>query len=619
MTTTLTEPELTRERALWHAEWLVMFGSGAVDAGRQGARLWRSADTFVSLIGAEGSDVRVAEDSRFVVLFSGLLTNIRELDALAGQNEAARIVLDRLRGSDVAFAALRGPFTAIVWDRREGKLLVARDHIGLEPIFFARCAPTAWLFSPSPDVLASQAGVSRDANAVAISEWLCGWFPAVEDTAYRDVKRVPPGSVVSFPGEKVERYWDPFDERFPTKWLKESELGEFEPLLRKAVKRSSHGMPAAIFLSGGVDSIAVALTATEVTRERPLALSLVFPDERSSEETIQAGVAKQLGIEQVLLPFRDAVGPQGLLAEALRVSRSWPQPMWNIWSPAYMALAREAHARDRKVILTGRGGDEWLTISPYLLADQLRHGDFRGMHRLLQMRRRSNNLAGIGAAARLVWTTACRPLAGAAFDAMAPRLWHERRRRRLLTERPDWIAPDPAVRRAMEDRLDRWIDPARPAGGFYHREGRTALRHPAVTHDMEETQEFGRRHGARVLHPFWDVDLIEMLHRVPPPLLMSDGRSKSLLRRRLGDRFPGLGLERRGKMSAGHIFRGVMRQEGPEALRQIGGLKTLSAIGAVRAADIQYSAPQIDLAAAVGNAGRLWTLLNLESWARHRT
>jgi hypothetical protein len=94
--------------------------------------------------------------------------------------------------------------------------------------------------------------------------------------------------------------------------------------------------------------------------------------------------------------------------------------------------------------------------------------------------------------------------------------------------KPEWVAPDPAIRRAMEDRLDRWIDPARPAGGFYQREGRTALRHPAVTHDMEETQEFGRRHDARVMHPFWDIDLIEMLHRVPPALLMADGRSKSL-------------------------------------------------------------------------------------------
>ena len=117
------------------------------------------------------------------------------------------------------------------------------------------------------------------------------------------------------------------------------------------------------------------------------------------------------------------------------------------------------------------------------------------------MRRRSNDLRGLRDTARLVWTTAGRPLGSAAMDAIAPAAWHQRRRRRLLLERPDWVAPDPAIRRAMDERIDRWIDPARPAGGFYHREGQTAIRHPAVSHDMEETQEFGRRLGLHVLHP----------------------------------------------------------------------------------------------------------------------
>ena len=58
----------------------------------------------------------------------------------------------------------------------------------------------------------------------------------------------------------------------------------------------------------------------------------------------------------------------------------WPQPMWNLWAPAYTALARHAVARGRRVILTGRGGDEWLTMSPYLLADQLKRGDVAREH-----------------------------------------------------------------------------------------------------------------------------------------------------------------------------------------------------------------------------------------------
>ncbi len=96
---------------------------------------------------------------------------------------------------------------------------------------------------------------------------------------------------------------------------------------------------------------------------------------------------------------------------------------------------------------------------------------------------------------------------------------------------------------------------------------------------MEETQEFGRRHGLRVMHPFWDVDLIELLHRVPPDLLMMDGRSKWLLRRKVGQRLPGLGLEKRGKTSAAQVFQGLLERETPAHGRDSEGCRHWSASG----------------------------------------
>ena len=244
------------------------------------------------------------------------------------------------------------------------------------------------------------------------------------------------------------------------------------------------------------------------------------------------------------------------------MSATWPQPMWNLWAPAYMALASRAAADGRRLLLTGRGGDEWLTLSPYLLADLLGRGDVTGAWRLLQMRRRSNNLRGVRSAAKLVWLTAGRPLASATLDWLAPQMWHRRRRRRLLAERPAWVAPDPVVRRAMDDRIERWIEPARPRGGFYQREARLALRHPAIAHDMEETQEFGRRHGMRLVHPFWDVDVIELAHRVPPDVLMQDGRSKWLLRRRFDGPAPWSWARTAGEGECARCFSGLAGARG---------------------------------------------------------
>lgn len=625
MTTSTTQREAIADTAAWHARWLVAAGPGADVPGLPSTRRWTSSTAWFAIEGIDGSDLRVAEDEDLVIVFSGLLTNVEEIETGATQGDAARLALGlvKARGVD-AFAALRGPFAVIAWNRRDGSVIVARDQVGLEPIFYARAGASGVLVSRSPDTLAGHPHVSREPDAVALSEWLCGWFPAVEDTTYRDVKRVPPGTALTFRGEAVRahRYWDPFPEDGRVEWLKEEELEAFEPRFTRAVRRSLAGRSPAIFLSGGLDSIAVAIEAADLGRAAgagaPLALSLVFPDAASNEEAVQTGVAGRLGLEQVLVAYGEAIGSQGLLAQALSLSARYPQPTWNMWAPAYEPMAQVAARGGRRVVLTGRGGDEWLTISPYLLADQFRRGDLAGAARLIRMRQRSIGLAGAQATGRLIWRTAGRPLASAALDAIAPAAWHQRRRRRLLRERPSWVAPDPAIRRAMDERIDRWIDPARPAGGFYQRETRTALRHPAITQDMEETQEFGRRHGLRVLHPFWDVDLIELLHRVPPDLLMKDGQSKWLLRRKVTQRLPGLGLERRKKASAANVFLELLEREAPAAWSRLGGAPALERIGVVRTADIESGHPCQNLIGKAGGTGRLYTLLNLEAWVQPR-
>jgi asparagine synthase (glutamine-hydrolysing) len=621
------ERERVANPAAWHADWLVAFGPDVrhlASSSVRATRRWHSSASEMAVMGVAGSDVRVAEGTQLVVLFSGLLTNAHELMAGATQDDAAGIVLRLLQkhGAD-AFGRLRGPFAAIAWNRQEGTLLVGRDQVGFEPMFYARSG-AGWLLSPSPDVLAAQPGVSSDPDAVALSEWICGWFPAVEDTTYRAVKRVPPGSSITYRGRdmQVRRYWDPFPEGEPIEWLKESDLDDFESRFQQAVDRATCGLAPAIFLSGGLDSIAVAVSASNAARaagsQSPLALSLVFPDPASTEEPIQTGVASRLGLEQELVPFNDTISGRGLLQDTLSLSAASPQPVWNMWAPAYNPLAEIAAQRGRGVILTGRGGDEWLTVSPYLMADQLMRGNLVGAARLIRSRQQSSGVTGAKAAGQLLWRTAGRPLASAALDLLAPRQWHQRRRRKLLRERASWVAPDPAVRKAMDDRLDRWIDPARPKGGFYQREARTGLRHPAVTHDMEETQEFGRRHGLRVMHPFWDIDLIELLHRVPPSMLIMDGRSKWLLRRTLGQRLPGLGLEKRVKTSAAHVFRGILDREAPPAWERLGGLPTLERIGAVHTAELQSSLQSRSLVERTGGVGRLYTLLNLEAWVQGR-
>jgi hypothetical protein len=99
---------------------------------------------------------------------------------------------------------------------------------------------------------------------------------------------------------------------------------------------------------------------------------------------------------------------------------------------------------------------------------------------------------------------------------------------------------------------------------------------------------------------------------------MRDGRSKWLLRRRLAQRVPGLGLETRGKISAAHVFRDILEREAPRAWEQLGGPRSLVHFGVADASVVQLLRRPQAMVQQWGGPGRLWTLLNLESWVRRR-
>jgi hypothetical protein len=98
---------------------------------------------------------------------------------------------------------------------------------------------------------------------------------------------------------------------------------------------------------------------------------------------------------------------------------------------------------------------------------------------------------------------------------------------------------------------------------------------------------------------------------------MADGRAKSLIRRRLAQRLPGLGLERRGKVSALGVFTGMITREAPAVWQRLGGPRALADLGIVDRKALETGSEH-GLVGQAGGAGRLWTLLNLEGWVQPR-
>src|SRR5262249_8921944 len=298
------------------------------------------------------------------------------------------------RAGEGALSRLRGSFVVAIVDCARHLAIVARDPLGSHPLFYVN-AGSQVLFAAAPQPLLDRPGVSRALNRAALADHLCSRWPDPHETFFAAVPRRPPGwrALISGARMHLDRYWDPAPEDTPIQWLTDEEVTRFDELFEQAVDRCLHSGPTGIFLSGGLDSISVAAVATDRSRRigqsPPWALSLGFQHPDCDERLVQAAVARDLGLRQHLVSLHDAVGSRPLLEQTLKLSRETAAPILNSWLPAYLALARRAKLDGVRTILTGRGGDEWLCVSPYLSADLMRRGAFLELANLFDTLRRS--------------------------------------------------------------------------------------------------------------------------------------------------------------------------------------------------------------------------------------
>jgi len=614
------------------SRWLAVFTSALPDDlpgfdGQLVAGEGRSRKLYLHQ--PPGSHAAVwAERAGCGVIFEGALYNARELQneladiPSASSNDAEVILTAYERWGEDFLKRLRGSFALVIWDSTREILLCLRDPIGTHPLFYSEDRD-ALLLSPSVQVLVSQPQLSATVNRAALADYLLDRFPLMEETFFDKVSRVPPGHVlrVSRDERRTYRYWDPAPDG-KVKWLTPDEVERFDELFDQAVTRCLSLGPAGIFLSGGLDSVSVAAVAAHRANSdgltKPWALSLVFPDTDVNEEITQRGVATQLGLPQVMKRFYEATGKNGLLAGAVELNSFLPAPINNTWLPAYHELVREGKSRGCKTILTGSGGDEWLTVSPMLAADLWRDWDIAGVYRLWRTSRRSFRRSSFALMRALIWTFGLGPLVIPPVHKFVKRVAPSavRMRRRIFVPPPTWLAPDTELRRKLQDRWEQKSERETHSGSFYLREAKTALDHPLVSWEIEELFNFGQMAGVRVLHPIWDPDLVDLMYRTPPFMLLSDGRTKGLVRASLARRFPDLGFEQQRKLEATRFYSSLIYRDAHNIRKQLGGSSALAGLGVV---DERALGPAFDRLLArgkIGEAHLAWSILNLESWAR---
>jgi hypothetical protein len=122
--------------------------------------------------------------------------------------------------------------------------------------------------------------------------------------------------------------------------------------------------------------------------------------------------------------------------------------------------------------------------------------------------------------------------------------------------------------------------------------------------------------GVRMLHPIWDPDLVDLLYRTPPFLLIRNGRNKGLVRDSLRRRFPDLGFEHHRKVEATRFYSSLIYRDASNIWRQLGGGRALGTLGVVDERALDSGFDKLLARRKIGEAHLAWSILNLESWAR---
>jgi asparagine synthetase B (glutamine-hydrolysing) len=601
---------------------MIGFSSAAWTATVSGGAHPGSSFTLES---AEPADV--FRDRSGVIVFSGALYNRTELDARHGEcaSDAERMLRAYRASPDRFPQGVRGVFSFVIHEELSGEVIAGRDRLGIMPLFFAK-SRDAIVFSPSFRRLNSKAGISRDPNVVLLAEHLADLWTEPDETYTLSLGRVLPSEVMHFAGEQETRihYWDPSTGADETD--ADEVFEKFKHLLSQAVERFMGMGRSGLFLSGGVDSISVAATAREIAQRtglpRPTGLSLFYRESASNEEAAQTFVAGDLGFPFIGRSLDDALQQRPAMEMLLEATRDWPVPMWNLWLPAFIRLAEMGREAGCEVILTGGGGDEWLGVGPHLAADLLRTLQFGKFAKFTRYMHQSYSMPYSLVLSDLVWKFGLKQLISGARNHVMPMLGHDLDASRARRALPDWLAPDPAVRRLIVDRLtqarrtERLARNAAPS--LYAFEARRSLRHPIVVSEIENKFAMSEAAGVHFFEPYWDADLIELLYRTPPDILSRGGIAKGLVHKLVRDALPAFKVPKQVKLALNDFYLKRVRTEAEAVWRSYGGVRALEGLGLVDGA--KFSA-LVERILHEENSKELWMIphvLSVESWLRAR-
>jgi asparagine synthase (glutamine-hydrolysing) len=451
-------------------------------------------------LSARGAQPMVDEGLGLAVVFNGCIYNHRELraeleragHAFASDADTEVLLKGWAEWGEGMLDRLAGMFAFALAERASGRVVLARDRLGVKPLYWCDGPGGSLRFASTLPALLAGGGVDTAVDPVALHHYLSlhSIVPAPR-TILRGVRKLPPASllVLEPDGRRRERrWWDPPFTRDAARagWTEADWEGALLDALRTAVdRRMVADVPVGVLLSGGLDSSLIVALLAESGQRGLATFSIGFPDagDREGDEFAFSDlVAREFGTEHRQI----RVGADRLVAALPHAIAAMSEPMVSHDAVAFYLLSQEV-ARDRKVVQSGQGADEVLGgyywYPPMLDAP----GDGLDAYADAFFDRDDAGVAALVAAGRRAEHDPTRAFAAAWFSA------------------PGADAP---VDRAL--RIDAEV--------------------MLVDDPVKRVDSMTMAHGLEARTPFLDHDLVELAARCPPELKLADG-GKGVLKR----------------------------------------------------------------------------------------
>lgn len=553
-------------------------------------------------------------------VFNGEVYNYRELRAeltgdFAFQTDSdTEVVLAALQvwGVEEALYRCNGMFGFAWWNARENTLVIARDRLGIKPIYYASSSRALFFASEIRALLAS-GQISRRHDPVALVDYLRYQTVHAPRTMLAEVKMLPPGHYIRVQDAEMEviRWWDLAQEvvQHGEAGSRDELLGRVRDTLRDAVNlRLRADVPLGAFLSGGIDSSAIVGLMKEVAETRVSTFSVTFNEGEFDESPWSRMIAQRFDTDH----HEIRLTPAEFLEEVPAALAAMDHPSGD--GPNTFVVSQATKKAGITVALSGLGGDELFAGYPV----------FKRSHELLEKRWLTS------------WPKGLRKLAGRAYVAAKPSMTSRKMADVLAGDYFDLEHTYPLSRQMMleadvrrlvpelapiPNAVHAWIKEAlHPTGQGYRlpflSKVSLAEMHTYMGHTLlRDTDQMSMAHALEVRVPFLD-------HRLAVEALRAaDSETwphtpKKLLTDALGDLLPDEVMNR-PKMGFvlpwEHWMRGELR-----ALCER-GLAALERLSPLRGPEIQRIWDAFVQGDPAWTFARLWMLVVLGDWVeRHK-